>query len=52
LAQQPGWRESLLLRNGSPHLFYNFSSNVIRADFADEIVRLATTSNKAPSYYE
>ena len=45
LAQQPGWRESLLLRNGFPHLYYTFLSNVIRAGFTDRIVPLATTSD-------
>jgi predicted O-methyltransferase YrrM len=45
LAQQPGWRESLLLQNGFPHLYYTFLSNVIRAGFTDRIVPLATTSD-------
>lgn len=47
LAQQPGWRESLLLRNGFPHLYYTFLSNVIRAGLQDRIIPLANTSDNA-----
>lgn len=47
LAQQPGWRESLLLKNGFPHLYYTFLSNVLRAGFADRIIPLANTSDNA-----
>jgi hypothetical protein len=47
LAQQPGWRESLLLQNGFPRLYYTFLSNVIRAGFTDRIIPLANTSDNA-----
>lgn len=47
LASQPGWRESLLLRNGFPHLYYTFLANVMRAGFQDTIIPLANTSDNA-----
>lgn len=47
LAQQPGWRESLLLRNGFPHLYYTFLGNVVREGVADRVVPLPTTSENA-----
>lgn len=47
LAQQPGWRESLLMRNGFPHLYYTFLGNVMREGFTDRIVPLPTTSENA-----
>lgn len=47
LAQQPGWRESLMLRHGFPHLYFTFLANVVRSGFADRIVPLACTSDNA-----
>jgi predicted O-methyltransferase YrrM len=47
LAKQPGWRESLLLKNGFPRLYFTFLSNVIRAGHQDCIIPLANTSDNA-----
>ena len=47
LAKQPGWRESLLISNGMPHLYFTFLSNVIRSGFTDCIVPLPSTSENA-----
>jgi predicted O-methyltransferase YrrM len=47
LAQGEGWRESLLLRHGYPHLYYTFLSNVVREGHTDRIVPLASTSENA-----
>jgi hypothetical protein len=47
LARQPGWRESLLMRQGFPHLYFTFLSNVVHAGVADIIVPLPNTSENA-----
>ena len=47
LAQQPGWRESLLLRNGFPHLYFTFLANVVRSGLSERIIPLPSTSENA-----
>jgi hypothetical protein len=47
LALQPGWRESLRLRNGYPQLYFTFLTNVIQQGVADMIVPLPATSENA-----
>lgn len=47
LAREPGWRESLLLRNGYPRLYFTFLGNVVRSGHAGRIVPLASTSENA-----
>ncbi|WP_174301849.1 class I SAM-dependent methyltransferase [Caulobacter sp. S45] len=47
LGRGEGWRESLLLRHGYPHLYFTFLSNVIRHDHVDCIVPLPSTSENA-----
>ena len=41
---QPSLHTDLLLRNGWPHLYYQFLTNVVRAGFAEQIVPLPQTS--------
>jgi predicted O-methyltransferase YrrM len=47
LAQQDGWRESLLIKHGFPHLYFTFLGNVVRAGYTDLIVPLPATSENA-----
>lgn len=47
LAADPAWRESLLMRNGYPHLYFTFLGNVVRAGLTDRIIPLPTTSENA-----
>lgn len=47
LGKAPGWRESLQLRSGMPHLYYTFLANVVRSGLSHRIVPLAQTSDNA-----
>ena len=44
LAKEPGWRESLLIKNGFPSFYFTFLGNVVRAGLQDQIIPLANTS--------
>ncbi len=47
LAENIAWRESLLLKNGYPHLYFTFLGNVIRSGLTEQIIPLPTTSENA-----
>ena len=47
LSRQPNFYDSLLIKNGLPHLYYTFLSNVVKNEVADIITPFPTTSENA-----